>query len=642
MTPLAAARAALAADRAHADPAIWISRLPDEAVLARAAALEAEGPRGRPLWGVPFAVKDNIDLAGLPTTAGCPAYAYDPAEDAPAVARLLAAGALPLGKTNLDQFATGLVGVRSPYGVPRNLFDARRVPGGSSSGSACAVAAGIARFALGTDTAGSGRVPAMFGNVVGYKPTPGSIPVRGVVPACRSLDAVSVFAASVDEALAVARVLAGFDEADPYSRPAPFDHLRRGADAPLRVACVDASACDPEQARLYRAACAAVGAEEVDIAPLLAVARLLYDGPWVAERTAALRAMLDAPEALHPVTLAILRGGLDRGAADAFDAFHVLAGARRFAEGLFRRHDALLLPTAPGTPTLAELIADPIGPNALLGTWTNFANLCGLAAWSVPAGLGADGLPAGITVVGPAWSDGRLAALADRLHRRATDRVGATPAPLPPPAPPDPLAADETALFCVGGHMAGLPLNGQLTSLGGRLLREARTAPAYRLFALGARPGLLATSVADASPAGAPIAGEVWALPAAALGALLAQVPPPLGLGTVRLEDGPCLGFLAEAAGVAGAPEITHLGGWRAFLAQPAAPASGPPAPAAPAPGPDLHALVRAGAAAMRLPVDPAWEENVAFHLRTILAQAATLSDPPLPDALDPAPVFRA
>ena len=619
-SPLAAARTALAADRAHADPAIWITRLPDEAVLARAATLESEGRRGRPLWGVPFAVKDNIDVATLPTTAACPGYAYTPAESAPAVQRLLDAGAVLLGKTNLDQFATGLVGVRSPYGVPRNVFDPARVPGGSSSGSGCVVAAGIVPFALGTDTAGSGRVPAMFGHVVGLKPTIGSVPARGMVPACRSIDTISVFARSVDEALEVARVMAGWDAADPYSRVAPYAYLRRGADGPMRVASVSADGCTPEQARLHHAAAARLGATPVDIAPLLAVARLLYDGPWVAERTAALRATLDTPEMLHPVTRAILQGGLERRTVDAFDAFHHLAGARSFARNLFSRYDALLLPTAPGTPLLAELEADPIGPNSRLGTWTNFVNLCDLAAWAVPSGIGADGLPGGVTLVGPAWSEGRLAAVADRLHRAVSATVGNSAMPLPPAAAPDAAGPDETALFCIGGHMAGLPLNGQLTQLGARFVAEARTQPRYRLFALGTRPGMVA------APDGAAITGEVWALPTAAIGALLAQVPPPLGFGTVMLEVGPCLGFLAEADGVRGAPEITHHGGWRAFLA-----ANDP-----------TSGFVASGAALMRIPIDPAWQDGVAFHLRTILAQAATLNDPALPDAIDPAAVFHA
>jgi allophanate hydrolase len=563
-SPLAAARAALAADRAHADPALWIHRLPDEAILHAAATLEAEGPRGRPLWGVPFAVKDNIDVAGLPTTAACPDYAYLPERSATAVDRLLAAGALLLGKTNLDQFATGLVGTRSPYGTPRHVFDAARVPGGSSSGSAVAVAAGIARFALGTDTAGSGRVPAAFGNIVGLKPTVGAVPARGMVPACRSIDTISIFARSVDEALAVQRVIAGFDAEDPYSRKPPTPYLRRGKLPPAaRIGVAGADLCDaPEAAGLARAA-TLLGAVPVDISLFLDIARLLYDGPWVAERTASLRAVLaHQPDMLHPVTRQILQAGLDRRTVDAFDAFHRLAAARAQAATLFTRIDALLLPTAPFCPTLAELAADPIAPNSRLGTFTNFVNLCDLAAIAVPAGFAPDGHPVGVTLLAPAWSEGRLAALADHVHRNATTHVGATATTLPDAATPDPLAADETALFCIGAHMAGLPLNPQITSLGGRFLREARTRQHYRLFALGDRPGLLQAADGDA------VAGEIWAMPTASLGTLLGLIPAPLCLGTVALDHGPCLGFLAEAAGIEQARDITRYGGWRAWIAE--------------------------------------------------------------------------
>jgi allophanate hydrolase len=563
MSPLDHAEAAIAADRTHADPAIWIARVPDEAIRARAQALHAEGRQGRALWGVPFAVKDNIDVAGLPTTAACPGFAYTPTVSAFAVQRLLDAGALLIGKTNLDQFATGLVGTRSPYGVPRNVFDPRYVPGGSSSGSACAVAAGIVRFALGTDTAGSGRVPAAFGHIVGLKPTVGSVSARGMVPACRSIDTLSVFACSVDEALDVQRVIAGFDPADPYSRTAPFPHLRRATASPApRVAMADvAGLCDPPVAALFRQAADRLGAEQVDIAPLLEIARLLYEGPWVAERTAVLRKIvLEAPDLLYPATRTILESGLGLRTVDAFDAFHKLREARRLVESLFQRYDALLLPTAPFCPTLAEDEADPLGPNRRLGWFTNFANLCDLTGFAVPAGFGADGLPVGITLLGPAWSEGRLAGLADAAHRAAADLVGATGTPLPPPAAPDPVAPEETALFCIGAHMSGLPLNQQITALGGRFVRRASTAPLYRLYALGNRPGMVRTE------AGAAIEGEVWALPTSAIGALLAQVPPPLGFGSVTLADGPCLGFLAEASGVAGATDITHHGGWRTWL----------------------------------------------------------------------------
>jgi allophanate hydrolase len=555
------AEAAIAADRAHADPALWIFRRPDEDVLADARTLEAEGPRDRPLWGVPFAVKDNIDVARIPTTAGCPGFSAVPETDAPAVRRLLDAGAVLLGKTNLDQFATGLVGTRSPYGVPSNVFDPALVPGGSSSGSACAVAAGIVTFSLGTDTAGSGRVPAGFGNIVGLKPTVGSVSARGMVPACRSIDTISVFARSVDEALAVQRVIAGFDVEDPYSRAAPFPHLRRGSVL-TRVAMADVAAlCEPDVTTSYRQAGGFLKAVSIDIGLFLQVAHLLYEGPWVAERSSALRSVIDIrPDILYPATRTILELGLERRAVDAFDAFHLLQQARRQAALLFAQFDALLLPTAPFCPTLAEVDADPLGPNRRLGTFTNFANLCDMAGFAVPIGFAPNGTPIGGVLLGPAWSEGRLAPLADALHRQFASTVGATGQPLPPQAGPDPLAPDETALFCIGAHMSGLPLNHQVTSLGGRLLREARTQPGYRLFAMGNRPGMV--RAAD----GAAIAGEVWALPTSTIGVLLAQVPPPLGFGTVLLDDGPTLGFLAESAGIGGAPDITHLGGWRAWL----------------------------------------------------------------------------
>ncbi len=563
--PEAVIDAAIAADLAHADPALWIFRAPDEALRREARRLAAEGPRGRALWGLPVAVKDNIDVAGMPTTAACPGFAYTPAHDATCVARLRAAGAIVMGKTNLDQFATGLVGVRSPYGAPRNVFDSSRVPGGSSSGSAAAVAAGIVAVALGTDTAGSGRVPAMFGNVVGWKPTLGSIPAIGVVPACRSIDTVSVFARDVATARAVARVLSGDDAADPYARAAPFAHLRAAALPPLvRLARIDLPDSLPADfRRAYAAAAGLFAPETVDITLFLDVARLLYDGPWVAERTAALRDIVTRhPERLHPVTRAILEGGFARRAVDAFDAFHALAQARRQAAALFARHDALLLPTTLPAPTLAEVAAEPVAVNAALGTWTNFVNLCDLAAIAVPAGFLRDGRPVGVTVVGPAWSEGRLAAIADTIHRSLSPASGADRAPLPPAARADGPGPEETALFCVGGHMAGLPLNHELAALGGRFLRPAATVPEYRLFALGARPGLVR------APGGAAIAGEVWCLPTAAVGALLDSVPAPLGFGTVALADGPCLGFLAEAHATADAPDITGGGGWRAWLSR--------------------------------------------------------------------------
>ncbi len=359
------------------------------------------------------------------------------------------------------------------------------------------------------------------------------------------------------------RVIAGFDPDDAYSRPAPFAHLRRGAPpAHPRVAMADVvELCEAETIARYQAAAQHLHAETIDIAPFLEIARLLYDGPWVAERTAALRSVLEEqPDILHPVTRDILQSGFTRYSVDAFDAFHRLAEAKREAERLFQTYDALLLPTAPFCPTLAAVHADPIGLNKHLGTFTNFVNICDLAGFAVPAGFGADGLPIGVSLLGPAWSEGRLAGLADALHRAFAPTVGVTAHPLPAVAAADPLAPDETALFCIGAHMGGLKLNHQITALGGRFVRVALTAATYRLYALGNRPGML--RAAD----GSAIAGEVWALPTASIGALLAQVAPPLGFGMVALHDGPCLGFIAEAAGVADAPDITRFGGWRAWL----------------------------------------------------------------------------
>ncbi|MCX7932369.1 MAG: allophanate hydrolase [Rhodovarius sp.] len=558
-SPVAAAEAALERIEAFADPALFITRIAPEAVRARAAALEAEGPRGRPLWGVPFVIKDNIDAAGLPTTAACPAFAYVAKQDAPALSRMLAAGALLLGKVNLDQFATGLVGTRSPYGTPRNAVLPSHIPGGSSSGSATAVAAGIAMVSLGTDTAGSGRIPAAAQELIGLKPSLGLVPTRGVVPACRSLDCVSVFARSVADAAAVLAVIAGPDPADPYCRPAPA-HWRALEAAPPRpriAVPADPSALfdtagDAERFSAALDRFVALGAliVPVDIAPLLAIARRLYEGAWVAERSAALRPWVEErAEALHPITRAILAEGLTRRSVDAFEDFHAAALARLHARGIFAQADALLLPTHPGLPSLDQVAAQPMAANSRLGTTTNFVNLCDLSAVALPNGRRPDGVPCSISLIGPAFAEGRLAGLAALFLGEAID--------------PPPLAPGEVTLFCIGAHMSGLPLNGQLLAHGGRFLRLAATEPEYRLFDLGERPGMLRVAEGGVS-----IPGELWALPAAAIGPLLALLPEPLGFGPVRLADGErSLGFLAEPAGVAGMPDISASGGWRAYLA---------------------------------------------------------------------------
>ena len=412
---------------AVSDSGIFLDLMPKAALIAEAEALPNFDPTRYPLWGIPVAVKDNIAVGGRPMTAACPAFSHVPAEDAFAVARLRAAGALILGKTNLDQFATGLVGVRTPYPVPRNAADPARVPGGSSSGSAVAVAHGIVAAALGTDTAGSGRVPAALNGIVGLKPSLGAVSSRGMLPACRTLDCISVFATSVADAWAVFRVIAGDDRADPYSRPMAWIEpdtapTRIAIPAPDDLHIDDA----PGQAAWARARALLPAAREAVITPLIDTGKLLYDGPWIAERAAAFGDFAAAhPGALHPVTEAILGGAARFSAVDAFRGRYRLAEHRRAAEDFFARFDVLAVPSVPNFPTLADVETDAIGPNARLGTYTNFVNLLDLAAIAVPGPRRPDGLPAGITLIGPRGSDATLAALGmDFAARCATAQGG--------------------------------------------------------------------------------------------------------------------------------------------------------------------------------------------------------------------------
>jgi allophanate hydrolase len=500
----------------------------------------------------------------MPTTAACPAYSYVPQLSAPVVDRLLAAGAVLVGKTNLDQFATGLVGVRSPYGVPTNPFDERFIVGGSSSGSAAAVARGLVDFALGTDTAGSGRVPAAFTNIVGWKPSPGVLSTRGVVPACRSLDCVSVFARTVDEARLVASVAAAFDAEDPYSRPAA-DGLSFQSDAPARFRAGVPRPADREffgdraAAQAYEQALErlrAQGAEliEVDLAPFLETAGLLYDGPWIAERLAGLQAFVERqPEALLPVTREILSEGTGYPGPKVFAGLHRLSALRQVVRPLWRQIETLVLPTTPTIYRIAEIQAEPRSLNARLGRYVNFVNLLDLAGIAVPSGFRPDGLPTGITFLGPWGSEGRLSALAERF--------------LQPSASAAPIAAtaEELPLAVVGAHLGGQPLNHQLTELGARLLRTCRTAPVYKLYALPGttppKPGLVRVG-----EGGAAIEVEVWALARTALGSFFRGVVPPLAIGTLSLEDGSQVaGFLCEAHATVGALDISSFGGWRAY-----------------------------------------------------------------------------
>jgi len=406
----------------------------EDNVLAEATALADDGDRTLPLYGIPVAVKDNIDVRGLPTTAACPAFGYRPAKDATAVARLRRAGALILGKTNLDQFATGLVGVRTPYGIGRNLFNDTLIPGGSSAGSALAVAAGFVPLALGTDTAGSGRVPAAFGNIVGLKPSRGMVSCSGVVPACRTLDCVSVFSLTVDDAIAALKVIAGADDADPYTRPRPVgavgpmpDGVRLGVPLPgERLFFGDTRSAEAYDAALDKLASLGANIVEIDIKPFYEAARLLYEGPWVAERYLVAKALIaSAPEALHPVTRQIILAGAHRTAADTFAAFYRLEELRRGADRTFRSIDALALPTAPTIYTVVQVLDDPIGLNSRLGTYTNFANLLDLCALAVPAAMRDDGVPFGISLLAPAGQDAALAGIGRHFHAAAGLPLGA-------------------------------------------------------------------------------------------------------------------------------------------------------------------------------------------------------------------------
>ncbi|WEP00162.1 allophanate hydrolase [Streptomyces sp. FXJ1.172] len=565
MTPAARVQAAYDRIEGAGRPEIWISLRPREEVLAEAAGIDP----ALPLAGLVVAVKDNIDVAGLPTTAGAPSYAYEPQADAPAVARLRAAGAVVLGKTNLDQFATGLVGTRSPYGAVRNAWDAARISGGSSSGSAVAVALGTADIALGTDTAGSGRVPAALNGIVGVKPTKGLVPVTGVVPACYTLDCVTVFARDLQLARTAAEFVEGPDPADPLSRtgtqlPPPPARPRIAVPAGEHLKGMAGGWHEAFDAAVARMASTGAEIVETDVTPLLQAAELLYGGAFVAERYAAVGAHLEKHRDLigadlDPTVAAIVLAGREKTAADwAADAARLAAlgaAGRAVLDGC----TALLTPTTTWHPTLDEVAADPVGANARLGRFTNFANLLDCASLAVPAGF-VDGLPFGVMFTGPAFSDHALAVLAERFANPGLD------------------------LFVVGAHLTGQPLNAQLVQAGGTLTGRARTAGGYRLYALATevpKPGLLRVTeggrdagagaghaTASGGDVGMGIEGEIWRLPASGLGALTAAVPAPMTIGTVELADGRQVrGFLVEPYAVEGAPDITRFGGWRAYTA---------------------------------------------------------------------------
>jgi allophanate hydrolase len=544
--------------RAHGERPVWIHVVPEEESIARTESLGVFRD-DLPLYGVPFAIKDNIDLAGVPTTAGCPEYAYNPSKSASVVERLIAAGAIPIGKTNLDQFATGLVGTRSPYGACSSVFDARYISGGSSSGSAVAVALGLASFSLGSDTAGSGRVPAAFNEIVGLKATRGALSTSGVVPACRTLDCVSIFAQSSADAATVFDAARGFDPTDPWSRKPgqpkawPPGRFRFGVPGAEWLRFFG----DESAPALFKAAAERLEAmggirTEFDYRIFHDAAQLLYSGPWVAERLAAIRKFAEEkPGALYPVTAQIILKSASISAVSAFEAVYRLAERARAAEDEWARMDFMLLPTAGNCYTHEQIEASPIAHNTDLGYYTNFVNLLDLAAIAIPAGRRANGMPFGISLIGPAWSDEALIGVANRFHDRNAGLPYCPPGYVP--------------LAVCGAHLTGEPLNYQLTGAGAFLIESCRTSPNYRLHALTGtappKPGLVFSSAGGDS-----IEVEVWAVPENTFGSFVAAVPPPLGIGNCTLESGRTVkSFVCEPYALVGARDITSFGGWRAF-----------------------------------------------------------------------------
>ena len=556
LSPVEVLRGIFQRIRREGEQPTWISLADQEQAIERARSIDLSLPLG----GVPFAVKDSIDVAGMQTTVACPAFSYFANVTAPVVQRLLDAGAILVGKTNLDQFATGLVGVRSPYGACVNAFDPAYIAGGSSSGSALAVAHGQCAFALGTDTAGSGRIPAAFNNLVGVKPTVGLLSTTGLVPACRTLDCISILAVTAEDGELVWQLAQGPDSSNAYSRS-----IRPGANAapwlpgPFRVGVPDPSQLeffgDRDAAALFATAIArleAVGGITVtiDFGPFRDASGLLYAGTWVAERFASLGAFIVAnAEAVNPIVASIIRGADGHSASEAYQCGYRLKELERLAAREWERMDVLMLPTAGTIYTLAEIERDPINLNSTLGLYTHFANLMDLAAVAVPAGFRPNGLPFGVSLIGPAFSDQALLTLARRFGEGTVEPAAAVPGCV--------------LLAVAGAHLRGQPLNHQLTDRAARLVRSCRTAPDYRLFAIPGteppKPGL----VRDPGFAGTGIDVELWAVPEHQFGGFVAALPPPLTIGTVVLDDGLSVrGFLCEAAGLIGAVDISRFGGW--------------------------------------------------------------------------------
>ncbi|NDJ57927.1 allophanate hydrolase [Enterobacteriaceae bacterium 4M9] len=558
------------------DDNAWIVLASEEQLRTQIEALlplYLHNPQSLPLFGIPFAVKDNIDVAGWPTSAACPAFTYTAQHDATAVAQLKAAGAVVIGKTNLDQFATGLVGTRSPFGAVPNAFNPEYVSGGSSSGSASVVARGLVPFALGTDTAGSGRVPAGFNNIVGLKPTKGWLSAAGVVPACRLIDTISVFALTVEDAFVIATLAGGEDTQDAYSRVNPASAPAAFVQNPV-FAIPDTLEFfgDTQAQQAWQQTQAALRASGVTLKPIdftdfYQLAGQLYQGPWVAERTAAVGDMLQHPQWMDPTVHTIVANGLNYSAVETFNAEYLRATLAKRIQRALSEVDALVVPTSPTIHTLDEMKQEPIRFNSQFGTYTNFTNLADLSALALPGTFREDGLPAGITLIAPAWHDRALAEFGLRWQRQQDLPLGATGQRLTPGEVALPESPHHVRVAVVGAHLRGMPLNAQLTNRHAVFVEATETAPSYRLYALAgttpAKPGIArATS-------GAAIAVELWDIPLARFGEFVAEIPAPLGIGSLELADGRWVkGFICEPAALSAATDITEFKGWRNWMAR--------------------------------------------------------------------------
>lgn len=559
------------------DPNIFLCLFPKEELLEAARALGSFDP-SRPLWGVPFVIKDNIDVAGKPTTAACPDFAYVPEETAFVVQRLQEAGALLIGKTNLDQFATGLVGVRTPYGAPKNAIDPEIVPGGSSGGSGVAVAHGIASFSLGTDTAGSGRVPAALNNIVGLKPTLGALSATGLVPACRTLDTISVFALTVSDAYTVYSAAAVYDPKDAYAREiATPDMVAPPKAMTIGIPSVDSIRFegDKAQAASFSETVAALkdsGAtiNEIDFEPLYEIAKMLYFGAWVAERYAATESIFSTkPDALYPVTQKIIGSAVGKTAVETFKDFYKLKDLIASVKPAIDACDVLCVPSIPTFATVADLEADPMGPNNMLGTYTNFVNLMDMCGIAVPTPARSDGRPGSVTILAKAGDDAKTAAVATQIEAWGARALGATDWALEPVSLPTGAPGGAIRIAVCGAHMLDLPLNHTMTERGARYVRADTSAPDYLFYALPgagvARPGMVRTEAGK----GAAIALELWDMPVDAFGSFMKTIAAPLGIGTLTLSDGTTAqGFICEAIATEGATDITEIADWRKYLAK--------------------------------------------------------------------------